>query len=123
MDKLAKKHSVQFCMSSLCSLFKNCEFPIDIQYKTFENDALVAARLAAFLTAFSFNEKIDTVNKTNLLTKISLYTLLRSVLIDNENIYDSKIAFLRLADQERFIVHASKDVSNKGIIIFASITI
>ena len=114
VDKLAKKHSVQFCLSSLCNLFKNCEFPIDIEYKTFENDALVAARVASYLTGWSINEKLE--NKM-FLTKVNLYSLMRSIVVDNENIYDCKIAFFRMPDQERFIFQATKDFNNKGIFI------
>jgi hypothetical protein len=114
VDKLAKKHSVQFCLSSLCNLFKNCEFPIDIEYKMFENDALVAARVASYLTGWSINEKLE--NKI-FLTKVNLYSLLRSIVVDNENIYDCKIAFFRMPDQERFIFQATKDFNNKGNIM------
>jgi hypothetical protein len=112
VEKLARKHSIQFCLSSLCSLFKNCEFPIDIEYKMFESDAMVAARYAAFLTASSINEKLES---KVYLTKVNLYSMLRQIVVDNENIYDSKIAFLRMPDQERFIFEATKDLNNRVI--------
>lgn len=110
--KLAKSHSkLDFCFTSICSLFKNCEFPLQIEYKNFENDAMVASRIAALLTAFTFNEKLES---KIYLTKTNLYSLLRHNLAENEDIYDIKIAFIRTPDQERFIFHALKNLDKKG---------
>jgi len=109
--QLAKTHSsLEYCITSLCNLFKNCEFPLNIYYKNFENNALVASRVAALLTALTFNEKLD---EKTYLNKANLYSILRLSVIDNDDIYDSKIAFLRAPNQERFIFHASKDSNIK----------
>ncbi|CAF0705407.1 unnamed protein product [Brachionus calyciflorus] len=108
--KLANSHSkIKFCAASICSLFKNCEFPIDIEYKNFENDAMVAARTASLLTGLTLNEKLE--NKT-FLSKSNLYTLLRLSISEYDNIYDAKIAFLRSAEEDRLIIHATKSFMN-----------
>jgi hypothetical protein len=109
--QLAKTHSsLEYCITSLCNLFKNCEFPINIYYKNFENNALVASRVAALLTALTFNEKLD---EKTYLTKTNLFSILRSSVIDNDDIYDSKIIFLRTPNQDRFMFHALKDSNIK----------
>lgn len=109
--KTANSHSdLQYCIVSLCSLFKNCEFPIDIDYRTFENDALVASRLAAHLTALSFNERVE---DKKYLSKINVYSIVRLALSESENIYDIKIMFDRSQSQGRLMVHGTKDLKNK----------
>ena len=43
--QLAKTHSsLEYCITSLCNLFKNCEFPINIYYKNFESSRSTARR-------------------------------------------------------------------------------
>lgn len=112
--KTANSHSdLQNCIVSLCTLFKNCEFPIDIDYRTFESDALVASRLGALLTTLTFNERI--VDTTKYLTKLNVYSLVRLALSESENIYDIKILFDRLQSQTRLMVHGTKDLKNKVV--------
>lgn len=114
--EIANSHTkLKFCISSICSLFKNCEFPINIEYKNFESDAMVASRLAGLLTAITFNERVD--NRTYL-TKTNIYSLLRLGIFESENIYDSKIAFFRTPDQDRFMIHASKSLKDKSTFLF-----
>lgn len=72
---------------------------------------MVAARIAGLLTAITFNEKIE--NKT-FLTKTNIYSLLRMNIIENQNIYDAKIAFFRTPEQERLMIHASKSLQDKS---------
>jgi hypothetical protein len=114
--KLAKSHSkTEFCFMNICDLFKNCEFPLNIEYKTFDDDALVASRIASLLTAYTFNEKVDQIVY---LSKLNIFSLLRLSITENENIYDSKITFFRTPDEERFMFHAIKDVNQKGQFLF-----
>jgi hypothetical protein len=116
--KLAKSHSkTEFCFMSICDLFKNCEFPLNMEYKTFEDDALVASRMASLLTSYSFNEKLD---EKVYLSKSNIYSLLRLSVTENENIYDSKITFFRTPDEERFMFHAIKDANQKSEISFTN---
>ena len=116
--KLAKSHSkTELCFISICDLFKNCEFPLNIEYKTFESDALVAARLASLLTSYTFNEKLD--DKVYL-TKANIYSMLRLSITEYDNIYDSKITFFRTLNEERFMFHAIKDLNKKGNFILNS---
>lgn len=111
--KLAKSHSkTELCFISICDLFKNCEFPLNIEYKTFESDALVAARLASLLTSYTFNEKLD--DKVYL-TKANIYSMLRLSITEYDNIYDSKITFFRTLNEERFMFHAIKDLNKKEL--------
>lgn len=110
--KLANSHSqLKFCVTSICSLFKNCEFPINIEYQNFENDAMVAARMAALITGLTLNQNIE---KQNYLSKINLYTLLRLSISEYENIYDAKVAFFRNLDENRLILHAAKSLKNRS---------
>ena len=110
--KFAKSHSmIEQCLIEICDFFKNCEFPIDIEYKTFENDALVAARLASLITSYTFNEILD--DKVYL-TKANIYSLLRLSITEYDNIYDCKITFLRTPEKERFMFHALKDLNKKS---------
>lgn len=110
--KLANSHSqLKFCVTSICSLFKNCEFPINIEYQNFENDAMVAARMAALLTGFILNQKIES---QNYLSKLNLYTLLRLSISEYENIFDAKVAFLRNPGENRVIIHATKSIRNRS---------
>lgn len=110
--KTANSHSdLQYCFLSLCSLFKNCEFPINIDYKTFESDAIVASRLAAHLTALTFNERVE---DKKYVTKINIYSLMRLALSESENIYDIKVMFDRSQSQGRLMIHGTKDLKNKG---------
>ena len=110
--KLAKSNSkTEFCFMSICEFFKNCEFPLNMEYKTFHNDALVASRMASLLTSYTFNEKID---QKIYLSKTNIYSLLRLSITENENIYDSKITFFRTPDEERFMFHATKDFNQKS---------
>lgn len=112
---IANAHSkLQFCLVSICSLFKNCEFPIDIEYGNFESDARVASRIAALLTSITFNEKIEA---KSYLSKSNTYAIARLGLSESENIYDIKIIFPRSADQDRFMVHGTKDLKNKSELI------
>ena len=100
------------CMrSQVCSLFKNCELPMEIQYSDWSNDAIVAARIAALLTSWSHNEKIS---NTVFLNKLAIYSLLKSAIADNSNIYDAKIIFKLSNSSERFAFEAYKDVANKS---------
>ena len=116
--KIANSHSkLKFCVSSICSLFKNCEFPIDIEYKNFENDAMVAARIAALLTGFIVNEKQD---ERTYLSKSNLYTLMRLIISEYDNIYDSKLAYIRYTDEDRLIIHATKSFRDNGNYLFLS---
>lgn len=113
MVKIINSHSeFKYCISALCNLFKNCAFPINIEYKNFEDVAMVAARVAALLTAITYNEKLE--NKTYL-TKANINSLMRLTVVDNDNIYDSKIAFFRNANQERFMFQASKNVETRSM--------
>lgn len=112
--KTANSHSdLQYCFLSLCSLFKNCEFPIELDYRTFENDALVASRLAALLTAFTFNERVE---DKKYLTKVNVYSIIRLALSESENIYDIKVMFDRSQSEGRLMVHGTKDLKNKGTV-------
>ncbi|RNA23662.1 G-coupled receptor -like protein [Brachionus plicatilis] len=111
--KLANSHSqLKFCVTSICSLFKNCEFPINIEYQNFENDAMVAARMAALLTGLILNQKIE---NQSYLSKLNLYTLLRLSISEHENIYDAKVAFLRNPGESRVIIHGTKSLRNRII--------
>ena len=116
------KPSLKLCFTHVCSLFKNCELPISIEYKNFENDASVATRLAALLTAISINENKE--NKTYL-TKENLISLLKITVVDTENIYDSKIIFKPKTDNSRYAFHASKDYETKSnkLIFFLNMNI
>lgn len=110
--KLTKSDSkTQFCFTTICDFFKNCEFPVDIEYKLFESDALVAARFASILSAYTFNEELE---KQVYLSKANVFSLLRSI-TENDNIYDCKITSLRTPEQERFMFHATKDIDLKTI--------
>lgn len=109
--KTANSHSsLKYCIVPICSLFKNCEFPIDIDYRTFENDALVASRLAALFTALTFNERVE--NK-QYLSKVNIYSMVRLALSESENIYDVKIMFPRSSNIDRLMVHGTKDLKSK----------
>ena len=115
--KLAKSQSmIEQCLIEICDFFKNCEFPLNIEYKAFENDALTAARIASLLTSYTFNEKLD---EKVYLTKANIYSLLRLSIAENENIYDCKIVFLRSPEQERFMFHAHKDLNQKSGRLFS----
>jgi hypothetical protein len=112
MVEIVSNHNqIKFCFVSICNLFKNCEFPINIEYKNFENDAMVASRVAALLTALTYNERIE--NKTYL-TKMNLNSLLKLTVLDNINIYDSKIIFKFSPDLPRFAFQATKNLEDKS---------
>jgi hypothetical protein len=107
---------IKFCMRGvICNLFKNCEFPMEIEYNDWSNDAIVAARMAALLTVWSANER---VLNTTYLTQLSLYSLLRASVADHANIYDSKIVVqTRLGATEgkqRYAFEATKNVKDKS---------
>jgi hypothetical protein len=105
---------IKFCMRGLiCNLFKNCEFPMEIEYSDWSNDAIVAARLAALLTVWTANERV--LNNTYL-TQLSLYSLLRSTVADYANIYDSKIVLPKMGnDGKRYAFEATKNIKDKSL--------
>ena len=111
VEKINKHDQLKYCIAELCNLFKNCEFPIDIEYKGFENDAIAASRLAAILTAYSFNEKFE--NKVYL-TRLNLYSLMHQTLRDNVNIYDSKIFFKSGSSEQGSSLQGIKNLDDKS---------
>jgi hypothetical protein len=106
------------CFVSLCSLLKNCEFPLEISYKNFDNIAMTAARIASILTAYTFNEKLE---NEAFLSWQQLNTQLKLTVLDNENIYDGKIIFFKSKNKnnnnnENFkSIHVSKNLDTKEI--------
>lgn len=100
------------CMRSpVCNLFKNCEIPMDIQYSDWDNDAIVAARMAALLTSWSHNEKIT---NTTYMHRLAIYSLLRSAISDNLNIYDAKIILKLNSSSDRMAFEANRDRKSKS---------
>lgn len=84
---------------SICNLFKNCELPMNIEYKDWENDVLVASRMASLLSLMTRNEVRDgSVD----LKQSTLYSLLRSAVADNFNIYNAKIVFKLTQDRAAY---------------------
>jgi len=105
-------NTMKLCMRGvICNLFKNCELPMEIEYKDWENDAMVAARIASLLTSWTAS---DAVLNTNYLTQIQLYSVLRSAVADYDSIYESKIVFMPNATSSRLAFSATKDISDKS---------
>lgn len=109
-------NTMKLCMRGvICNLFKHCELPMDIEYKDWENDAMVAARIASLLTSWSAS---DAILNTNYLTQMQLYSVLHSAVADYDTIYESKIVFMANATSSRLAFSATKDVSDRSIKYF-----
>ena len=72
---------------------------------------MVAARIAALLTSWSNNERYTNITYLN---KLAIFSLLRSAVADNTNIYDAKIIFKLTNSAERYAFEAYKDFANKS---------
>lgn len=111
IEEITRHDQIKYCIADLCNLFKDCEFPVDVEYINFESDAMVASRLAATLTGLSYSEKFE--NRVYL-SRLNLYSLLKLTLQDNENIYDAKIVFRQEANQPRLAFQAIKSIEDKS---------
>ena len=116
LDSLAlvKLASGERCFSPLCNvLLASCEYSASVanlgdeDQVRFERESLAAASLASKLTALSLNEKVE--GKV-FLSRPNIYSLIKLGLLDYASVYDIKVAFF----QEKFILHAAKNLNTKG---------
>lgn len=98
------------CFKPACDLFSSCEYSISLKSNSFESDSLVASRLASLITGLTYNEVSDS---TAYLNNKNLNSLLEFALLDNDNVYESKIIF-KNSDQKSLDLQATKSLKNKS---------
>ena len=97
---LNDQHEFKNCFDNeWCSLFKNCEFPMNFQFENFNQISKQASHIASILTAFTTNENQD--NKPLYLTPHNIEAQLNLAVLDNKNIIEAKIILRKLAEKNQ----------------------